>query len=128
MSIKFMTRIWEHSPQEGAALLMILAIADHANDQGVCWPSVRTLARKCRVSERHATRLISKLQGDGEIEIETGGGRGHTNVYRVMPMTGIGESYMPDYRQRAENVERELEAKIEEAKSALAEIRAMSDG
>ncbi|MGB5255148.1 MAG: helix-turn-helix domain-containing protein, partial [Sedimenticolaceae bacterium] len=32
--------------------LVLMALADAADDQGVCWPSVSTLAKKCSVSTR----------------------------------------------------------------------------
>ena len=35
-----------------AELLVLLALADHARDDGVCWPSIRTIAAKARVEER----------------------------------------------------------------------------
>jgi len=31
---------------------VLLALADSADDHGVCWPSVQTVARKCGVSSR----------------------------------------------------------------------------
>lgn len=82
MSIKVMTEVWEHSQQEGGALLVLLALADHANDQGYCWPSVPTLAKKARLSERHVRRILSDLQETGELEIEARTGR--SNYYRVV--------------------------------------------
>jgi len=82
MSIKVMTEVWEHSQQEGGALLVLLALADHANDQGYCWPSVPTLAKKARLSERHIRRILSDLQNTGELEIEARTGR--SNYYRVI--------------------------------------------
>lgn len=91
MSIEIMSLIWKFSKQEGTALLMLLAIADHANDEGICWPSVQTLANKCRLSKRQATRLIQKLESEGELVIDQGGGRGHSNLYKVTPVTGFIE-------------------------------------
>lgn len=44
MSIRIMTEIWEYSPSSGTELLMMLAIADHANDDRECWPSIARLA------------------------------------------------------------------------------------
>ena len=85
MSVKIMSKVWEESRQSGSALLMLLAIADHANDDGVCWPSIATLAAKARVQERQARNLIAHLAEAGELQIQHGRGRGNTSIYVVTP-------------------------------------------
>ena len=53
---------WEQSRARGTALLVLLAIADWAEDDGSnAWPSVRTLARRTRMSERSIQDAINKL-------------------------------------------------------------------
>lgn len=84
MSIKYMTCVWEKSKQTGTNLLLLLALADHANDAGVCWPGIPHLARKVRRSERQTKRLIQQLIASGELEVAEGGGRGHTNLYKIL--------------------------------------------
>jgi hypothetical protein len=34
MSIRVMTKVWDHSTQKGSTLLLLLALADHAADDG----------------------------------------------------------------------------------------------
>jgi len=41
--------------------LVLMALADAADDQGVCWPSVSTLATKCTVSTRTVQRSLRAL-------------------------------------------------------------------
>lgn len=41
--------------------LVLMALADAADDHGVCWPSVSTLARKCTVSTRTVQRSLRAL-------------------------------------------------------------------
>ena len=41
--------------------LILMALADAANDFGVCWPSVSTLATKCCVSIRTVRRVMQHL-------------------------------------------------------------------
>jgi len=94
MSIKVMSRVWESSSQEGSALLLLLAIADHANDDGVCWPSVDRLAERARVGERWARRTLRRLEEAGEIIAVRGTGRGNTNVYLVT--IGMSEQEIRD--------------------------------
>lgn len=82
-----MTRVWEDSPRSGNDLIVLLALADWANDDGYCWPSIPTLATKARLSERTVQRVITKLQSERDIEVHEGGfisGKNRTNTYRVL--------------------------------------------
>ena len=40
MSIKRMNAVWNLSKQSGSALLVLLALADRADDDGFCWPGL----------------------------------------------------------------------------------------
>jgi len=42
-----------------------MALADAANDDGICWPSVSTVATKCCVSVRTVRRVMQKLVDRG---------------------------------------------------------------
>lgn len=83
MSIKVMSWVWDNSKQEGTNLLMLLAIADHANDDGICWPSIDRLAAKCRLKRRWAQAVIAKLEESGELEVQRGTGRSNTSLYLI---------------------------------------------
>lgn len=69
MSIKVMSKVWEQSKQKGSALLLLLAIADHAADDGYCWPSIEHLKDKIRMSARSVSRLVADLEADGELYV-----------------------------------------------------------
>lgn len=93
MSVKASSWAWESSRSTGSSFLVLLALADHAGaDGGDCWPSVARLARRCRVDERTVQRAIDKLVELGEVVITEGGGRGHSNRYkltlRTVPQAG----------------------------------------
>lgn len=47
--------------------LVLMSMADAADDHGICWPSVPTLARKCCVSERSVRRIMGDLEVGGLI-------------------------------------------------------------
>jgi hypothetical protein len=84
LSIRVSTYVWEHSNQRGTALLLMLAIADHAHDDGGgAYPSVETLARKSRTTTRNVRLLLPKLEAAGELEVKRGAGPHGTNLYRV---------------------------------------------
>lgn len=70
-----MTRIWEDAPYDKTSLLILLCLADMANDDGVCWPSVETIAKKARCSERWVRDVLSELERDGYIGKEIRSGR-----------------------------------------------------
>jgi hypothetical protein len=46
-----------------------MALADIADDQGVCWPSHKTLARKCTLSDRTLRRVLTLLQSQQLLEV-----------------------------------------------------------
>ncbi len=90
MSIKVMTRVWEFSQAAGTDLLVLLALADNANDEGECWPSIRYVAAKCRIDTRTTQRRIRSLELLGEVVVIRGGGKASTaggtksNRYRIV--------------------------------------------
>ena len=71
----------ERWTRDHAQLLVLLAIANHANDEGYCWPSVETLAAKTRYTERHVVRVIQALEHDGWLQINRQ--RGKFNRYAI---------------------------------------------
>jgi hypothetical protein len=79
-----MNSVWKESRQAGGKLLLLLAIADFANDAGMAYPGIATLAEKTRQHRRTVQRQLSDLEEEGEIAIEPGTGRANTNTYWVL--------------------------------------------
>jgi hypothetical protein len=109
MSIRIMTQVWERSQHKGSELLLMLAIADNANDRGLAYPSLNTLAKKTRITRRNVIFLVKKLIRSGELRVEVGRGPGRTNIYHVD--IEDGENFSPRMKSRGEN-QRQLDAKI----------------
>lgn len=85
MSIKVMSKVWEYSRQNGTRLLGVIALADYANDEGICFPLISTLTQRMRMTtERGTQKVLEKLQQDGEIFREQTAGRGHSNRFLVV--------------------------------------------
>lgn len=84
MSVRTMARVWELSRHKGNDLLMLLAIADFADDDGKAYPSVNTLAEKCRMLGRGANKVLATLRASGELEIRQNEGPKGTNLYRIV--------------------------------------------
>jgi DnaD/phage-associated family protein len=79
-----MTRVWANSKQKGSALLLMVSIADYANEKGVAYPSIETLARKVRMSERNVQLLLRRLEEAGELDIKPNAGPSGCNLYRII--------------------------------------------
>lgn len=78
-----MSLVWERAPYTAGSLLVLLALADWANDEGWCWPSIPKIASKTRLERRSIQYIIRQLKKDSVIDIEEGRGRGHQHRYRV---------------------------------------------
>ena len=48
---------------------VLVALADHADSEGICWPSVALLAKKTGLSCRQIQRHLKALRACGEIEV-----------------------------------------------------------
>jgi Helix-turn-helix domain len=83
MSIRVMTAIWDHSRYEGGDPLVLLALADWADDQGRCWPSVPSIAQKVQMKERQVYNILRKLHADEIIHCEPRGRRGRNTTYLI---------------------------------------------
>jgi hypothetical protein len=82
VSIEAVRHVLENSKTKGAQRLILVVIAEHADINGIAWPSVQTIARLANCSERFVKGTIAKLKS-GELIIEKGGGRGRSNRYRI---------------------------------------------
>jgi hypothetical protein len=82
LSIEAVRHVLERSKTKGAQRLILIVIAEHADSNGIAWPSVETIARLANCSERFVKRTIAKLDA-GELILERGGGRGRSNRYRI---------------------------------------------
>lgn len=82
-----MTWVFMHSPATGNDRLVLLAIADEADDEGLnARPGVRRIAAKSRAHVSTASRCTARLEAGGELLVlrpETRG-RGRYNRYAVV--------------------------------------------
>lgn len=87
MSVRTMARVWDHSQHSGSGLLMLLAIADFADDDGRAYPAVATLATKCRMTSRNVNLILAELRKSGELEVMQNAGPRGTNMYVIRTAT-----------------------------------------
>ena len=83
MSVHVTSAVWKRSEAEGTTRLVLLRLADQANDDGWCWPALKALAADCRVSVSSVQRALEALAVFGELAVFRRGKRA-TNVYRVL--------------------------------------------
>lgn len=87
-----MSGVWDNSQASGTPLLVLLALADMADDDGECWPAIKTIRQKCRLKDdRHVKRVIhEELERRlGEVVVLVSGGKSsakggvRSNRYRI---------------------------------------------
>lgn len=84
MSIRVMSWVWDHGPTDRDELLVMLALADYADDEGACYPSMAGIAEKARLTERGARGIVRRLEASGWLAVKVGGGRGGKSNYRII--------------------------------------------
>lgn len=92
MSIKIMSWVLDHSPYEGKARLVHVVLADHANDDGVCWPSQEKIGKRAGCSTEHVRSTVKQMVADGYVEIISaakGPGAGNTYLLKYPKSVGV---------------------------------------
>lgn len=112
MSVHVVSLALKRSRSTSGARLVLIALADRADDDGFAQVKIRELGSAANISERQVKRTIKKLvEGLGEVAlVEPGGaGRGHAALYRVLvgvdgamreiqDIVGMGASMSPKER------------------------------
>lgn len=83
MSIEVVRKVFEGSLAMVSDRLMLLALAEHANISGECYPGIDRLAKWCNTTPRNATRLINNLVAMGELRVRRCAGPKGTNLYQI---------------------------------------------
>lgn len=65
MSVRAMTWAWDQRMESPPRKLVLLALADHADDRGRCWPTIDQVAAKAELSPRTVRRYLSELERMG---------------------------------------------------------------
>lgn len=62
MSVYALSWAWSQSVGDSSAKLVLLSLADHANDSGICWPGLARIAEKSELSRATVKRALLKLE------------------------------------------------------------------
>jgi hypothetical protein len=98
MSVAATTWVWGDSKAQGADLLVLLALADYADEHGNCYASWAKLQSKTRLSRSTVIRSLRRLQESEQLEEikkgfrRTAGDGVQATVWRI---AGIGVSATP---------------------------------
>ena len=83
MSTIIMSQCWPIEGISPAQKAVLISLADQANDDGYCWPSVGTIAKRTCLSERAVQGAIKWLHSAGLLSSDER--RGTSSVYRITP-------------------------------------------
>lgn len=88
MSVDVMSAVFKRYPNGGGEMILALALADHAHDDGTkVFPFVKSLAEKTRQSVRAVQYQLRRMEEAGWLILVNAGngGRGQPSEYRINP-------------------------------------------
>ncbi|EJC6095352.1 conserved phage C-terminal domain-containing protein [Citrobacter freundii] len=88
MSTKLTGYVWDGCAASGmklSSVAIMARLADFSSDEGVCWPSIDTIARQLGAGQSTIRTAIAKLEKDGWLTRtqRRNGNRNASNVYRL---------------------------------------------
>ncbi|MGO0653310.1 conserved phage C-terminal domain-containing protein [Citrobacter freundii] len=88
MSTKLTGYVWDGCAASGmklSSVAIMARLADFSSDEGVCWPSIETIARQLGAGPSTIRTAIAKLEKDGWLTRtqRRNGNRNASNIYRL---------------------------------------------
>ncbi|EKS6326574.1 conserved phage C-terminal domain-containing protein [Enterobacter hormaechei] len=88
MSVKLSSYVWDGCAAAGmklSSVVIMARLADFSSDEGVCWPSIATIARQIGAGESTVRTAIAKLEKEGWLtrKQRRQGNRNASNVYQL---------------------------------------------
>ena len=81
MSVHISSWVWRHQDLTPTEKLVMLCLADQANDQGVCWPGIGNIMQRTGLSDRSIQQQLYKLRKMGLVTWQIR--PGHSNIYQL---------------------------------------------
>ena len=104
MSVKLSSYVWDGCAASGmklSSVAIMARLADFSSDEGVCWPSIETIARQLGAGASTVRTAIAKLEADGWLtrKARRQGNRNASNVYylNVPKLRDAALSHVPDF-------------------------------
>ncbi|RDT47814.1 GntR family transcriptional regulator [Escherichia coli] len=103
MSTKLTSYVWDGCASSGmklSSVAIMARLADFSSDEGVCWPSIATIARQIGAGESTVRTAISALEKEGWLTRKSRrqGNRNASNVYtlNVQKLRAAAYAHLPD--------------------------------
>src|SRR5258708_7398299 len=72
-----------HDPGTPRSAVPHLAVADHADEKGIAWPTTTTLAAKACMTTRTVSRALDYLKSEGWLEVLPRTGQHGCHTYQL---------------------------------------------
>jgi len=83
LSIQAISWVLEESEAEGLDRLVMIVLANYANEDWLAWPSQRTIQREARIAKNTVRAAVGRLVESGELEIVERGDHRRSTRYRL---------------------------------------------
>jgi hypothetical protein len=110
MSIQAISYVLHTSPVRQYDRLVLISLANHANQHGIAWPSVQTMCHETRCVRRSVQRALGRLELAGEIvpvDGRSSGGR-YSTTYQLVGFLKSqqvgGQTVQTPYGEPTDNV------------------------
>lgn len=85
-----MALVWERDDLDPYERLVMLSLADHADDEGTCYPSISRLCKRTGMKERGVQNVVRRLDEKGLVRVAKNEGRKGANLYTLTPALNAG--------------------------------------
>ena len=94
MSIHYISQAWKTPVADAKAKLVLLKLADNANDEGVAWPHIETIAAETGLARSSVFKALNELEESGIVERH----RGRNEVIYTIQKSVLETSRSPQRR------------------------------
>lgn len=105
MSVEALAAVFKHSEMKMGARLVMIGMANRADEHGIAWPDVKDLIVASRLGRSGVKGALKKCREAGEIvpvdDEENIGGQGRSTLYKIV-LPGLDGEYTDDARSRRE--------------------------
>lgn len=99
MSFKLVAQVFDIRLGNPLRKMVLMKLADQANDEGKCWPSYESIAHACEISRRSVINHIKWLEENKYLRVEKRyndeAKKNYTNVYHLTIVSGANNSLPP---------------------------------
>jgi hypothetical protein len=83
MSIPYLNAAMDAKCESGTEKLVLLILANYANKNGACWPSMPSVAKRCSLSARTVVEQVAKLAERGWLEVDRTKGKSNHYILKI---------------------------------------------